>query len=102
MISSCAKIIIILLIACIMLFIYSNKTLEYMTNTTYEITGYSDENDNYTKPFIMQNLLTKEECNKIINYSGDKLEDSVVVSGKDLSIRNSQQTWIKKNNGLED
>jgi prolyl 4-hydroxylase len=69
--------------------------MEYMDNVSY-----ANNNDPYTPPSVIPNLLSKEECNQIINYSTNKLEESTVVSGKDLSIRNSQQTWIKKDDPI--
>lgn len=62
--------------------------------------GYAADNGPYDKPFIMQQLLTPEHCQKIIEYADGKLVDSEVVGGKIANIRNSQQTWIKKDNPL--
>jgi prolyl 4-hydroxylase len=62
--------------------------------------GYCSINDPYTKPEIINNLLTSEQCNEIINYSKDKLFDSQVVSGRNSNIRNSRQFWIEKDNPL--
>jgi prolyl 4-hydroxylase len=71
----------------------SYRRQENMDNIVH---GYANESDEYIKPNIIKNLLSKEECDKIIQYSNDKLIDSEVVSGKDIKIRNSKQTWIKK------
>lgn len=94
------KIIIILLVVLIIIHVYNNINYEHMTNTTYDVSGYSIETDNYTKPIVIPNFLSKEECDKIIMHSTDKLVESEVVSGKDLEIRKSQQCWIKKNDEL--
>jgi prolyl 4-hydroxylase len=61
---------------------------------------YADNNEPYDKPFILQNFITTDECNSIINRSKDKLFDSEVVGGKIKNIRNSQQYWINKNDPL--
>lgn len=58
--------------------------------------GYTQMEDPYQNPYFIRNLLSKDECDKIIKYSSNLLVESHVVSGKDKSVRNSQQTWIKK------
>jgi prolyl 4-hydroxylase len=62
--------------------------------------GYTESNDTYTEPYIIKNLLSVDECNKIIAHCSNKLIESEVVSGKDTTVRNSQQTWIIKNDPL--
>lgn len=62
--------------------------------------GYSDENDEYEKPYLINNLISINDCKKIIEFSKDKLIDSLVVGGKHNNIRNSKQHWIPKNNPL--
>ena len=57
---------------------------------------YSKINDPYTKPYIITDLLTNEECNMIINLAKDKLFDSEVLGGRHEHIRNSKQAWINK------
>lgn len=85
-------IIITVIIICIALF--------YFRNVTDTKILYAKDTDSYTKPIVIPNLLTLDECNNIIKYSEPHLIDSEVVSGKDLTIRNSQQTWLNKNDIL--
>jgi prolyl 4-hydroxylase len=62
--------------------------------------GFADESAPYTKPYVMNNVLSPEHCRQIIDYCRDKLVDSTVLSGKNKSVRDSQQTWIPKNHPL--
>lgn len=62
--------------------------------------GYADKNDPYDKPFILEKVLTQQQCQNIITYAQDKLFDSEVIGGKHKNIRNSKQCWIPKNNPL--
>lgn len=58
---------------------------------------YSKIEDPYTKPYIIKDLITKEQCDEIIKNSKEKLFDSEVLGGRHENIRNSKQTWIPKN-----
>lgn len=62
--------------------------------------GYADDDDPYDNPDTLEKLLTPEHCQRIMNFADDKLVDSEVVGGKINSVRNSQQTWIKKDHPL--
>ena len=64
------------------------------------VLGYTNINAAYRKPFVIKNLLTPEQCQQIMNYAEGRLFDSEVVGGKNKTVRNSQQTWIQKNNPL--
>ena len=57
---------------------------------------YSKINDPYTKPYIIKDLLTNDDCNMIINLAKDHLFDSEVLGGKHTQIRNSKQAWLSK------
>lgn len=57
---------------------------------------YSQINDPYTKPYIITDLLTKDECSMIIKLAKDKLFDSEVLGGRQKQIRNSKQAWLYK------
>lgn len=61
---------------------------------------YSNIDEPYDKPFIIENVLTPEQCQELIKYSIDKLVDSEVIGGKDPTIRNSMQCWIPTTNPI--
>lgn len=61
---------------------------------------YDDINSGYNYPFILEKVISNEQAENIINYSKNKLIDSLVMSGKMDAIRNSKQTWINKNDPL--
>lgn len=61
---------------------------------------YAEISDDIIMPYILNNVLTKCECDKLIEISKDKLFDSQIVSGHDKKIRNSKQFWISKSNEL--
>lgn len=61
---------------------------------------YAGMGEGYIKPIIMDNLLTREKCQEIMEYCEDKLFESEVVGGKHKDIRNSQQYWIPKTHPL--
>ena len=61
---------------------------------------YSDIKDPWILPEIIPNILYQEDCKNIINHVKNKLNDSEILSGKNESIRKSQQTWIKKNDTI--
>ena len=89
-------IIVIIIIVGICLLTKCCKKTEKFTETL----GYANDDDPYDHRFILENLISKEHAENIINYSKDKLIDSEVVGGKAKSVRNSQQTWISKNHEL--
>ena len=98
--------ILVLIIVLLVIFIIVNgvcllaKNFTTTTQPFIETLGYANENDPYEYPFILENLLSEEHANEIIEHSRDKLFDSEVVGGKFTDIRNSQQTWILKNDPL--
>lgn len=99
---SCKILIIVIIIFIIIYLIYyfsNKKQISTFENLSSGL-GYANTNDPYDKPFILKQLLTPEECNKIIDYASDKLVDSEVIGGKYKLVRNSQQTWIPKNHPL--
>ena len=65
-----------------------------------KILQYSSTNDSWIYPEIIENILEPEDCKKIIDHVKNRLKDSEILSGKNYSIRKSQQAWIKKNNNL--
>lgn len=96
-------IIIIILIILIFYIIFKymkSDNIENYGNMEDNIPKYADINDPYIKPYIIKDLLTKNECDQIISYAQNKLTDSEVISGKNLDVRNSKQCWIKKDSPL--
>lgn len=86
-------ILIFVVLVIIIALVYCNK-IETMENIS---SRYADAKQPYIKPFIINDLLTADECKQIIEYSKDKLIESEVVGGTHKSIRNSKQYWISKN-----
>lgn len=74
--------------------------LIYKMTTSSRQLAYTNINDPYDKPFVLENVLTKDQCQEIMNHAREKLFESEVVGGKDQSIRNSMQYWIPKNDPL--
>jgi len=68
--------------------------------STKKIVEYASNNDEWIYPEIIEGIIKPEKCKEIINYISNNLKDSEILSGKNYSIRNSQQTWIKKDNEL--
>lgn len=103
-------ILIVLVCLLILSLIYCNQQSKKMhftpvnsssnnTNTQVEY-KYAEITDPYDKPFILNNLLTPEQCQEIINYSRDKLIESKVVGGLNPAVRNSKQYWLSKHHPL--
>lgn len=83
-------IVLCLLCSCIPMLFRKNK----------DIDGYSDKDDDFMQPQLLNNILTKQECDAIITASRDKLHQSSILSGPDLKIRNSRQAWIERDDPL--
>lgn len=95
------KIVLIMIFILVIMMFVKRNFIEGMNNVNgVNILGYTQMEDPYQNPYLIRNLLTKDECNKIIKHSSNLLVESHVVSGKDMSVRNSQQTWIKKDDVL--
>lgn len=94
-------IIFTIVVVCIIVMCkYNLFVMENMDNINYDELNYADDNDEYNYPFILNNLLAPDYLEKIKEKSLNSLIDSMVVSGKIDSIRNSKQTWINKNDPL--
>lgn len=91
-------IIVIFIVVLVVYLIYRNKKSK--DNFTQMISGFAEITDPYQKPYIIQNLIQKNKCHKIMDYASNRLTDSHVISGKNKNIRNSKQCWIPKNNIL--
>lgn len=85
----------------VLLFIFICAVLFYKKNYPNNyILEYAKIGDPYINPFIIKNILNKEECLKLIEFSKIRLIDSEIIGGKFTTVRNSQQCWINKNNKL--
>ncbi|QKF94208.1 prolyl 4-hydroxylase alpha subunit [Fadolivirus algeromassiliense] len=93
----CIIITIILLLFLLGLIYLTPIIYEHFTTPTL---AYANLNDPYDKPFIINNVLTPEQCIAIVDYAKEKLFDSEVVGGKHSDIRNSMQCWIPKTDPL--
>ena len=94
-------IIIIVIYLCYRYIIKNNNHKIIATNIQPQYQpGYAKITDPYIKPYIIHRLLSPEEAKLIIERCKDKLFDSEVIGGKHKNIRNSQQTWISKNDPL--
>ena len=58
---------------------------------------YANIDDPYLRPFIIPNVLTRIQCNTLINYSMGQLEKTV-VDGRYVQNKYSKQIWILKDN----
>lgn len=67
---------------------------------TYKERGFTEENHDYTRPSILENVIDQEKIKEIISYATPRLVDSKVLGGRNSSVRNSQQCWIPKDNPI--
>jgi len=61
--------------------------------------GYTEEEDQWEEPVVVENLLSIEECNKIIESSKDKFSQSQVI-GPNTGDRTSETAWIHKDDPI--
>lgn len=90
------KIYIIIIIIILILSLISSIVYKFIKKEN----KFADNYDPYEKPHFNKELITKEHCQKIMNYAKDKLFESRVVGGKNLDIRDSMQCWIPKTDEL--
>ena len=90
----------IIIIIILVIFFHHFHIFEAFTPIVPNKPTFAAKTDRYNKPFILDNLIDKDLCQKIINQSVDKLVDSEIISGKHKSVRNSQQYWINKNDPM--
>lgn len=61
---------------------------------------YSEDDDEYVEPKVIENLINEKEIQYIIDQSKDKFETSTVVAGPGLSVmkkaRDSKTAWLSK------
>lgn len=89
---------IILLVVVIIIIVIVSAVVIYNLSKTKFV--YADINDPYDKPFVLEKVITPEQCQEIIKHATEKLFDSEVVGGKDKSVRNSMQCWIPKSDPI--
>ena len=58
---------------------------------------YASIEDEYIEPKVIENIITNEECNYILDKSKDLFRESSILSGKDTTIRKSYTCWLEKN-----
>jgi len=58
--------------------------------------GFCSADASYTKPVVVDNIMTPEESEYDLETAKSKFSDSTVLSGKDDSIRKSETAWLKK------
>jgi len=61
--------------------------------------SYASIDEPYLRPFIMPNVLSKIQCNTLINYAMGQLEKTI-VDGRYVQNKYSKQVWILKDNPL--
>lgn len=95
----------ILLILVFILYLYvKNNKIEHLTcaeEVKYEIgKNYAHIDDVYIKPYIVNELLTRIECNNIIDYVADTIDYDPVTGEKKVAAVYNRQLWIDKNDPL--
>lgn len=58
--------------------------------------GYVSINEPFTKPYIVDGLLTKLECNNIMDYVIDRLGFDPQRGGRPIQEKYNRQLWINK------
>jgi len=59
--------------------------------------GFCSADAPYVKPVVIENLITPNESEYILESAKSKFNDSTILSGKDDSIRKSETAWLGKN-----
>jgi prolyl 4-hydroxylase len=92
-------VILIILVVFILWYWYFMKNKSNSTND-YNVISFANKSDPYVKPIVIENFLSNKDCDRIIEYSKNKLFDSQTVGGLDKKTRDSRQHWINKNDKL--
>lgn len=95
----------IIFIAVIIIIAFSRDVSEFSEinavkpiNITEYLT-YAAKEDPYVIPFIIENVLTRIQCNKFITYAINKI-DNGLIDGRYVQNKYSKQTWILKNDPI--
>lgn len=97
---STSIVLILALLILAILIVYFCFIRHKNTDPLNERLSYAKETDDYNYPYVLENLIDKKLCQKIIDNSMDKLVESEVISGKHKNVRNSLQHWIKKDDPI--
>ena len=62
--------------------------------------GYSSENDDYIKPVIVDNIVTPQEAEHIIEQAQSRFTKSNILGGFHENIRKSETAWLKKDDPI--
>ena len=93
-------IIIIIIIGVIIWFKTNKPNKKVIIVKENDVQGFANVDDEYIKPYIIKNFISRDKCKEIISYANSRLTDSKVVGGVDKAIRNSKQYWIPKSNPI--
>jgi len=74
--------------------------LEYRPIHTASSEGYASESDDYIKPIILNNIVTPQEANHIIEKAIPLFKKSNVLGGFVEDIRKSETAWLKKDDPI--
>jgi prolyl 4-hydroxylase len=79
--------------------------IKYFISTEFFQNMMADENDEYDEPRLLENLITEEEVNYIVQQASDKYEESTVVAGPsglkiNKNARDSKTAWLSKNDPI--
>ena len=92
--------ILLLLIIVALVLINYLRTKEFFRNSKY----FAEYNEEYVEPEIIQDLLTNDQIEYIIEKSNSRFENSTVVAGKGVALnknaRDSETAWLSKNDPM--
>ena len=81
------------------LYCFCTGTKEHFT-TTYP-KGYTKMTADYIEPNVIENLISREEADYIINFSQGKFKNSQMVGDfQDETYRKSETCWLSKNDKI--
>lgn len=93
-------VIAILLLTLFTYIIYSFCVTKEQFTTKYP-KGYTKVTADYIEPNVIENLISKEEADYIINFSQGKFKNSQMVGDfQDESYRKSETCWLSKNDKI--
>jgi prolyl 4-hydroxylase len=88
------------LLIAILFFLFNYNKIKFAV----ERQGLANENSEYIHPKIINNFITNQQNQYILEYATPRFQKSVVGSGLDNKIdntvRNSQTAWIQKNDPI--
>lgn len=79
---------------------YSHNKSTIIEAFSHQNLGFATPSDPYTRPQIINDVLTLPECHSIISVAQPNLIDSQTIGGANSKIRNSRQHWIPKSDPL--